>query len=362
MTTIKDIILKSENGFNILQATFNHDSDIPLWFKTKSEINQSADVFLACTLVPSMKIGEALHINYYISPLLEHSSNEIQNILSGWYPELKKIDVHNNTHFPNPIKRDNKSVACFFTGGVDSFYTLLKHNSEITKIVYVHGFDLWLHEVEFREMVSKRMNQIANELGKELIEVETNLLEFSHKICDWEHHYHGSALASVAILLSKVIGKMYIPSTFSNDILFPSADVPAIKTSLINKASHPDLDKLWSTEEVEIIHDGEISRLDKIKYISKSEIVLNHLRVCLDRRLGLYNCSQCEKCVRTMIALYISGVLNKSKTFENLLSTEVVSGIKISSENSLCFALENHNELEDGEIKSILKNNIDEFK
>lgn len=338
-TEIVNMEIKSENGFNIFSANYIYnDTDFKLWFKTKSEINPVADVFLACTLVPSMKIGNPVNVNYGISPLLSNSINNIQDILSRWYPELKKISINSNIR--NECE-NKKATACFFTGGVDSFYTLLKHNSEIDKIIYVHGFDLWLHEAGFREMVSKRINQIAKELNKEIIEVETNILDFSNKICDWAGQYYGSALSSVAILLSKVIGKIYIASSLNTDVLYP-------------RGSHPSLDYLWGTNEIKIIHDGcESTRLKKVKEISKSEIAMRHLRVCLDRRHGLYNCSKCEKCIRTMLSLYIAGALDKSSTFEKNISPELFSNIKMT-DNSLIFARENYNELPEGEIKEAL--------
>lgn len=352
MSSIKDIIFNSDNGLNTLQCTFKEGiegSEHKLWFKTKSEINPVLDVFLACTLIPSMKIGTPLKLDYDISSSLSNSVDKIQDIFSGWYSELKKIKVNTNGIRNVSTSGKNKEVACFFTGGVDSFYTLLKHNSEITKIVYVHGFDIWLQEVEFRKMISTRMHQIAKELGKELIEVETNILDFSYKICDWAGQYYGSALASVAILLSKNFGKVYIASSLNTEVLYA-------------RGSHPDLDCLWGTEDVEIIHDGcESTRLGKVKEISKSQVALNHLRVCLDRRLGLYNCSKCEKCIRTMISLYICGALNRSKTFDNNLNPKMFSDIKMT-DNSLIFARENYSELEEGEIKTALKNKMDEHR
>lgn len=351
MSEIKNILLHNKNGYNIFSADFEHaQQKTNLWFRTKVAINPIPEVFLACTFIPAMKIGESLQYDQHISPLLLDSLPKIQNILSNWYPdELKNIHFKispNEGHTP----RAQKKVACFFSGGVDSFYTLLKHQEEISTIVYVHGFDLWLHETEFREMVGNRLRQIADELGKELIEVETNLLDFSHKICDWQQHYHGSALASVGLLLSKEIGKIYIPSSFHKDVLFPWA-------------SHPDLDKLWSTEGIEIIHDGcESTRLDKVRYISGHQIALDHLRVCLDRRAGLYNCSTCEKCIRTIISLHIAGALPQSKTFIRQLTKFMILNGNIRSKSALLFALENYNHLQEDELRDALFVKINEFK
>lgn len=350
MSEIRNILLQHKNGYTIFSADFQVDLEkTNLWFRTKAVINPVPEVFLACTFIPAMKIGGSLRYDQHISPVLSNSLHKIQNILCSWYPdELKKIPFQ---ILPNEerISQPQKKVACFFTGGVDSFYTLLKHKEEITTIVYVHGFDLWLHETEFREMTANRIREIAKQFGKELIEVETNLLYFSHKICDWASQYYGSALASVALLLSNTIGKIYIASSLNTEVLYP-------------RGSHPDLDHLWNTEEIEIIHDGcESTRLNKVKVISKNEIALNNLRVCLDRRWGLYNCSKCEKCVRTMLSLYISGVLDQSKTFEHSLTPELILSLGMTN-NSLIFARENYNELSDGELKEALKKKIDEYQ
>jgi len=37
-------------------------------------------------------------------------------------------------------------AEAFFSGGVDSFYTFLKHRHEITDLAVVHGFDSHNHE------------------------------------------------------------------------------------------------------------------------------------------------------------------------------------------------------------------------
>lgn len=350
MHSIKNILLKQSDGYNTFSADFldnDKNSCENIWFKTPHKINAVRDIFLVSTLIPCMKMNSDLNIDGSIDFELLTSLRLIQAKFNNWFKDLNIINVK-NASFNNSIQYDisQKSVACFFTGGVDSFYTLLKNNNEITKIVYVHGFDIWLQEKEFRQMVSKRLHELAHELGKELIEVETNLLDFSYKICDWEKHYHGAALASIALLLSKTIRKIYIPSSFSYE-------------SLIPWGTHPELDYLWSTEEIEIVHDGcELNRLEKVRYISKYQSVMDHLRVCLDRSSGKYNCSRCEKCIRTMTSLYICGTLSLSKSFDNYLTPDMISNMDISKSYLKVFSKENYDQLMEGDIKEALKNKI----
>lgn len=331
----------------ISSDVITNDGNYNLWYKTNSEINISSEIFLTATVIPAMWMNENITVNGSVSKILYNNINKIQNIFSWWYADAKNISIDTNVN-EHKYPSDNRDVACFFTGGVDSFYTLLKHIDEIGTIIYVHGFDAWLHETEYLSMVSKRLNIVAMEMNKKIIEVESNIHPFGDKYVNWGFHYFGSALASVAMLLSKEIKKVYIGSGKDYKNLIPCG-------------SHPELDYLWSTENVEIVHDGcDATRMDKIKSIINNKSVLNHLRVCFDRTNGLYNCSVCEKCIRTMITLHSLGYLDKCNTFENL-DISLISKMRIEK-NTLLYAIENYNELPDGEIKSNLKIAIDSYK
>jgi hypothetical protein len=101
---------------------------------------------------------------------------------------------------------------------------------------------------------------VAEGLGKELIEVETDLSAFSSPVVGWGM-YHGAALASVALLFQHLFRKVYIAATYTYSELLPMT-------------SHPMLDPLWSTELTEIEHDGcEATRLDKTTFISETDAV-----------------------------------------------------------------------------------------
>jgi hypothetical protein len=157
---------------------------------------------------------------------------------------------------------------------------------------------------------------VAEGLGKELIEVETDLSAFSSPVVGWGM-YHGAALASVALLFQHLFRKVYIAATYTYSELLPMA-------------SHPMLDPLWSTELTEIEHDGcEATRLDKTTFISEHEIAMRWLRVCPGSPDGAYNCGRCEKCLRTMITLRIAGAQQRCATLPHNLDLEQVSNTYI---------------------------------
>lgn len=285
-----------------------------VWYRCASgPATATADPFLVASLVPAMRLGRPIQVQGTVSRSLLEAIPQIQQIFHAWYPALHRVPVH--APAAGPVGPAGSGVACFFSGGVDSFYTLLTHREEVSHLVLVHGFDLKLDKVGFRDHVSGTLHGIAQELGKPLVEVETNLRAFSNHYTRWAPEYFGAALASVALLLGAQFQKVFIPASVTYAELYPWG-------------SHPLVDPLWSTESTRIVHDGcEATRIEKVALIAASDIVRRSLRVCWENRHDRYNCGQCEKCLRTMVSLRVVGALDKVRTFPgklNLLSVATV--------------------------------------
>jgi hypothetical protein len=321
--TIGPIVAEQDGERTKVSARISSPASITeLWFRTTGISPWTGeDILIPASLFCAMQAGMPLHIRGTISAKQAGHLDSLQSIFNTWYPRCKKVPVSWDAMDDTPGK-GNEGVGCFFSGGLDSFYTCLKHESEIDTLVLVHGFDIWLDDHELRRQVSSVLQDVADKLGKPLIEVETNLHEFTKRFIDWGLQGFGSGLASVAILLSSHLKKIYIPSSESYAHLEPCG-------------SHPMLDPLWGTERLEIVHDGcEATRVEKAQRVAQSELALTHLRVCyqnLDEIRGQYgerpekwNCGRCEKCVRTMINLHIADALELCPTFRNPLSYELV--------------------------------------
>jgi hypothetical protein len=66
-----------------------------------------------------------------------------------------------------------------------------------------------------------------------------------------------------------------------------------------------------------VLHDdATLYRLEKMSRIDTEPLVQQHLRVCWENRAVAGNCSQCDKCVRTMIVLHLRGQLEKFSVFD----------------------------------------------
>jgi hypothetical protein len=279
-----------------------------------------------------MKNGWTLHLPIPYSECLRENIKTIQDIWHCWEPGYHRVAIE----APSGLLRlsdQAQGVGCFFSGGVDSFYTLLKHPSEITHLIFVHGFDIPLQNHTLRGQVSGALREVAAELKLPLIEVETNLREFSERQVAWPK-YHGAALAAIAHLLAPVCGAVYLPTSHTYSELPPWG-------------THPLLDPLWGSENLHILHDGcEATRVEKVASIAQHEIALRHLRVCWENREGAYNCGRCEKCLRTMLALHIAGALERCRTFPNRLNPADVAHIPAWDYDTRHFLLENLEALE----------------
>ncbi len=267
------------------------------------EVAATADPMLAAGLLPSMMLGEGLHVDGPVSPRLRRSSETIQSIFLTWDRDLhrrapwyRRIEVEAGPA-PAPSPTSGRGAACFFTGGVDSFHSAIAHRDELSALVYVWGFDVALDDTGRQDVIGDHLRSAADLLGLPLIEVSTDVKVVMAELSGigWLDH-HGAALASVALLLAPSFSRFYLPST-------------ATYAQLESLGSHPLLDPLWSTEDVEIVHDGaDLTRLEKVRALADHEAARQHLRVCWQKVDDRYNCGICEKCVRTAVAARVAGV------------------------------------------------------
>ncbi len=325
--TVEGPISFAEHG---TRATLNvRPEHWDVFFRSsKGPVSTTIEPFLVAALIPAMRAGQPLKMAGSTTPGLLRNLRAAQEILCVWDPSLHKVPIDAGER-ASVSDDGQRGVGSFFSGGVDSFYTLLKHQDEITTIVLVHGFDFSLGDTVLRDRVSAAARDAAVALGKTLIEVETNLKDFSDRFAKWGTAYHGAALASVGHFLAPQLRKLYIASTHTYADLFPWG-------------SHPILDPLWGGEEIAFVHDGsEATRVDKVRLIAKYEPAMRHLRVCCINNPGSYNCGSCEKCVRTMVNLRVVGALDRCESFP-ALDLARVSRLAASDANTKSFLEENY--------------------
>jgi hypothetical protein len=328
-------IEKSVNGDSaVLKARVDCPAlgfnDFELWYRFPKElypqIALSGNPFVPALILPSMYAGENLRIEAGVSKKLLAGARNIIQIYRHWY-DLRPIDI--NAAEEKVSEKSRQYNAMFFSGGVDSFYTLLKNRNsdlpdseKISHLLFLHGFDIPLQKTELFNTISTSIKKIALAYNMELIEISTNIRKLSDKTCEWRL-YHGTGLASVALCMEGLFKKVYFAADHTYECLLP-------------RGSHPLTDPLWSTESLEFINDGsEADRIEKIKWqIAQDSVAMNNLRVCFENRDGKYNCSVCDKCMRTKLNLKAAGVLDKCTTLDHDIDYKKIRNLQIDNNRS----------------------------
>jgi hypothetical protein len=314
------IRLEESTDHCLLTARVRHESgdeaETDLWFRfpaaLRSSLTTAADPFFVALLLPAMVLEKRLVIEGDVCPRLLESSAQIQDIFASWVKNARQIPIQAGRR-DSPILRPNRGTGALFSGGVDSFHTLLKHRDTITHLILLDRFD---HKMTASDAVSRATREqaarVANDFGKELLVLQTNarLLHGSDKV-KWTY-YHGIVLAAMSVALGNVLHTVLIPASHTYEQLQPWG-------------THPLLDPLWSTLATRIIHDGaEATRSQKVMdWICRSDLALQSLRVCPNPGDD-YNCGRCEKCLRTMIQIYLAGKLGSCPVFPSTLPVEAI--------------------------------------
>jgi hypothetical protein len=297
-----------------------------VWFTVRNaNAAPSGNAALAMALVPAMRAARSLVLADSLSPSLFASQTAIQKLFQNWDDRFNVVRI--TAPLGEPHQSSTGGTGLFFTGGVDSFFSLLRHREEITHLIFVRGFDIKRDKQEVEGSVLPAMRAVATLMKKTLVEVSTNIREFSDGIVDWALDYHGTALAAVALLLAPTLNKVYIAASH-------------LESDTFRWGSHLLLDPLYSTETLSLIHDGaNATRVEKVAAIADDRLVQQTLRVC--NKAGAYNCGRCEKCLRTMINLRVAGALEKFVTFDRNLRLNKVRLIHVRDENKASFISEN---------------------
>ncbi|MCX7800706.1 MAG: hypothetical protein N2109_10230 [Fimbriimonadales bacterium] len=193
-------------------------------------------------------------------------------------------------------------VASTFTGGIDSWFTLLTHNEDgcsprIGAALFIHGLDSDHRSTEVREGLETRLGSLARAMGVQPMFLATNFRRDFARV-SWSHRSHGACIAGMAMLLSERIHTLLLPSSAPLDALRPWG-------------FHPLTDQRASNGLLRVEQDGwEYARYEKTVRVARSDAALAGLRVCYTKD-GLRNCGRCEKCIRTKIQLAIEGALDR---------------------------------------------------
>lgn len=207
---------------------------------------------------------------------------------------------------------DREGSICLFSGGVDAFNTLIQHIDERPMLFTLRGSDVSLDDDRGWHKVESHIETVAADFGVSATSASSSFRSFldegvlSKKVSEsgdnwWHGFQHGLGIIGQVAPLVWALKKrtVYIASSFT-----------AAEHGRVTCASDPTIDNFIRFCGACVVHDGyEFRRQDKVRNIihfSRDRDIAVRLRVCWESAGGS-NCCHCEKCLRTILALYAEG-------------------------------------------------------
>ena len=279
----------------------------PLWFASDdAKLAPSPEAFASALLMAAATRGEPLEVEAPVDRLWLERVPAIVRQAQEWW-QLPGTRVIAADVIDTPRLKPGTTAQCF-TGGVDSFYALITAKTPPGILVYAHGYDVDLTNQIRVDAFLPGLREVAASFGARAVLIATNLQEHSASQCVDIRRSHGGALAALGHVLVEEVERLVIPSSYPYHDPKPWG-------------SHWDVDPLWSSQRLAVEHaDATFRRDGKVRAIADHPMVRRHLRVCFSPKTETGNCSRCEKCIRTMIALAMCGRLDDCETFDRTVT------------------------------------------
>lgn len=323
MIKVREISIRHMESKIRVYCDYEHDDSIRrLWYETDSDWSEyiseeCGDAFFIILVLLAHYQGQDISFKTAISTRLYYGVTEV--LLPGLQvidPELPAIDIIADT---KDFSFNPTAVGTALSLGVDSYHAVASSFNgpyPVTHLTLFNGgaFGDWGGNVSrsLFHKTTESVSKAAEEMGLPLITVDSNLSEIISKPF---LNTHSIRNLSFALLFPSLFQKFYYASAY------PASTFYLDKS--LSDAAYYDLltSKALCTESFEVMIAGlHDERIDKIATIASFEPSKHHLNVCvladsnefLDRSEDqVINCSKCFKCVKTMAAMDVIGVLDE---------------------------------------------------
>lgn len=305
------------------------------WFSLPEEKSHyfSIDVYdslLVAFYYPAMCYGEDIVIEGNVSKrLYKNLTNYVYSIVLGYRNNFHKINIK-VAGFAKASQDKEQIIGTGYSGGVDSFSTIVDHYVNETDVDYKINSLFFFHlgqygDISKSETAERARNRYAyckkatDFMKLPYIYLDTNMFEFYEP--RWEYYAGVFARASAILSLQNVCRRYYVSGVVS---FTQYAEMQAPINHDLASYADPIIWPLLSTESCDLVIDGcQYRRIDKIKQIENYEPAQKFLNVCTDcddNHTEASNCGRCGKCLRTLFALDALGILGK---FSSVFDMEV---------------------------------------
>lgn len=265
-----------------------------------------------CDVLPIVWVADA---ELYVPEIDEDflcSLNATKKAYADMYPNIDfqgKLTAGKVTKNEKTFTNGKRKSTAFFSGGVDSWATLVSHvDEDELNFVTIWGSDVKLDDEISWKKVENYTNEVAENLDSKAVFIRSTFREsLNYKYLDnlidgkvlnnswWYFIQHGIALIGhvAPYVYLNDIDTHYIPASYS------SKDIP-------NKiASYKTIDETLKLAWCNVIHDQfDLIRIERVKKILDWQKLTGRdvqIRVCYSESANGENCSHCEKCYRTIL-------------------------------------------------------------
>ena len=356
MITIDRITKEKTNEQVCLKAFVRDDvQNINDWltYSTSSEYGEFfnddvCDAFVVAMLLPAIKTGQKIKVDAPLSEKLYHNiehsvSTILQHVYVGDKRKAKVAEIQDgiiemgggidNQLVTNRYNGNGVATGCSL--GVDSMASYLTYTAKdcppkhrLTHLTYFNAGAMgFKNEEKAAESYNKDLQmvrQFAKEVGLPLICIESNVIKWYNRLMGFGQC---AVMINMSVVLSmqKLFGKYYFASTFPIwEFRYDVQIMEYYETLLL---------PLLSTESTElIVANPEMTRVAKEKMIFGNQLVQKYLYVCWKEIIAneksdsdyakskddYLNCTVCDKCLRTLLAIDIMGYIEQYRNIFNL--------------------------------------------
>lgn len=289
--------------------------------------DEVADAFVVGVLLPAARYEQDIVVEGAVSDKLFYNvNNSVLYILANvWNKKRVRLHAKEVEH----VRYEGEAVGCGCSLGIDSFAAILQHlnNPElpgfnITHLTYFNVGAMGYKDLEKAKQSYRKdlelVKSFAQRVNLPIVELESN---FSVMYSEFDFDQSGDIRNFSAVLaLQKLFGKYLYGSSYPiKDFRFEISQTGYYETLLA---------PLLSTDSCNIIiANPDLTRIDKTKSIVDNDLAQKTLYVCWKELLAnkypdseiarikdMYlNCTRCDKCLRTILAIDILGYRDKFK-------------------------------------------------
>lgn len=226
----------------------------------------------------------------------------------------------------SPIEQEKEWVGTGVSCGVDSFSAIKEYSQEKSdhyKLTHLLYFKIGAHHGRLYPCPEETENRIFNEElniaenfckqnGYKLVVVDSNVNQMANKF--WGATPFGNVAwfrnVGVMLMLQKYFAKYIFATSYATFSDFHMNFTDGLEHNLWWAMP------LLGSENLEVVPSSSaMTRVDKTIHISDFKPAHDNLMVCW---AGHINCGECDKCIRTLVALDFIGALDRFKKSFNI--------------------------------------------